>query len=214
MGASVGIGGLIVGTSMLVVFALAVSVIDLRMDSSLETLESANEPLPILTIDSADLWEGAVVSWTIVDPGANYVNGTLSTVEPGGFTATFTVDDITGGIDNVVITNHGNYSSTPTIQVDSPPLGVTTADIDVDLGTIIDAEISNTGPTVIPINEIWLFLDGAEPKRLSSMIFPAPTSANMYSGETLTLQWRGLGTDTFDTIALSSHGYNIARALD
>ena len=44
MGASVGIGGLIVGTSMMVVFALAVNVIDIRVDSSLDTLDSANEP--------------------------------------------------------------------------------------------------------------------------------------------------------------------------
>ncbi|HII37817.1 MAG TPA: hypothetical protein HA354_04915, partial [Candidatus Poseidoniaceae archaeon] len=46
MGASVGIGGLIVGTSMLVVLALAVNAIDLRLESSLETIESANEPIP------------------------------------------------------------------------------------------------------------------------------------------------------------------------
>jgi len=33
MGASVGVGGLIVGTSMLVVLALAVNAIDLRLES-------------------------------------------------------------------------------------------------------------------------------------------------------------------------------------
>ena len=42
MGASVGIGGLIVGTSMLVVLALAVNAIDLRLESSLETIDSVS----------------------------------------------------------------------------------------------------------------------------------------------------------------------------
>ena len=54
MGASVGIGGLIVGTSMMVVFALAITTLDLRMESSLETLDSANDPLPSFMIDNAD----------------------------------------------------------------------------------------------------------------------------------------------------------------
>ena len=63
MCASVGIGGLIVGTSMMVVFALAVNVIDIRVDSSLDTLDSANEPLPTFTIDVAYI---ALVSVTIL----------------------------------------------------------------------------------------------------------------------------------------------------
>ena len=60
MGASVGVGGLIVGTSMLVVLALAVNAVDLRLESSLETIESANEPSPIFVIDNADIALGAV----------------------------------------------------------------------------------------------------------------------------------------------------------
>ena len=59
MGASVGVGGLIVGTSMLVVLALAVNAIDLRLESSLETIESANEPLPTFSIDNADIALGS-----------------------------------------------------------------------------------------------------------------------------------------------------------
>ena len=69
MGASVGIGGLIVGTSMMVVFALAVNVIDIRVDSSLDTLDSASEPLPTFTIDVADIALGAVTSLQIDDAG-------------------------------------------------------------------------------------------------------------------------------------------------
>ena len=74
MGASVGIGGLIVGTSMLVVLALAVNAVDLRLESSLETIESANELSPTFTIDNADIALGAVTSLQLDDPGTGYVN--------------------------------------------------------------------------------------------------------------------------------------------
>ena len=118
MGASVGIGGLIVGTSLMVVFALAITTLDVRMDSSLDALDSANNPLPSFTIDDATIWEGAVVSLTIVDPGAGYTAGTLSTAVAGGFSATFSVNSTGGIVNPVTITSHGNYSSPPTIQID------------------------------------------------------------------------------------------------
>ena len=73
MGASVGVGGLIVGTSMLVVLALAVNAIDLRLESSLETIESANEPIPAFTIDNADLALGAVMIIQIDDGVTGYI---------------------------------------------------------------------------------------------------------------------------------------------
>ena len=125
MGASVGIGGLIVGTSMLVVLALAVNAVDLRLESSLETIESANELSPIFTIDNADIALGAVTSLQIDDPGTGYVNGTLSATGGGGsgFSGTFTVNN-SGAIINWSITSHGDYSSDPTIVIDGPqPLG-------------------------------------------------------------------------------------------
>ena len=130
MGASVGIGGLIVGTSMMVVFALAVNVIDIRVDSSLDTLDSANEPLPTFTIDVADIALGAVTSLQIDDAGDGYLNGTLSTLEAGGFTGSFTVNS-TGSIISWSITDHGDYSSDPTIVIDNPPPGATNGSLSV-----------------------------------------------------------------------------------
>ena len=57
MGASVGIGGLIVGVSMLVVFSMAYQSIALQIDSGLDRIENADEPLPTFTMDDAELWE-------------------------------------------------------------------------------------------------------------------------------------------------------------
>ena len=215
MGASVGIGGLIVGTSMMVVFALAITAIDLRVESSLETLDSANDPLPSFVIENADFWEGAIIDVNIVDPGAGYVNGTLSTVGAGGFAASFTVDPNTGEIVSVTVTSHGNYSSTPPlpdIQVDGQPGVATPADLEAVMGSIIHTNVTNTGSVTLPYNEVWFFLDGGE--RLQSMesILGGPgVSTNWYSGEPTYLQ-RQFNTPTdFENMAVSASGFIIAR---
>lgn len=211
MGASVGIGGLIVGTSLMVVFALAITTLDVRMDSSLDALDSANDPLPSFTIDDATIWEGAVITITIVDGGAGYIDGTLSTIVAGGFTADFTVDGL-GGINTVTITSHGNYSSPPpTIQVDSPPPGVTVANLQATLGTVIHTNVTNNGPVTLPQEEVWFFVDGSTASSMDTLV--AGTTTNWYSGETVNIVWRGFGSSTFTTMAVSSHGFNLARAL-
>ena len=61
MGASVGIGGLIVGISMLVVFSMAYQSISSQIESGLDRLDDADEPIPTFTIDDAILFDGAVV---------------------------------------------------------------------------------------------------------------------------------------------------------
>ena len=212
MGASVGIGGLIVGTSMMVVFALAVNVIDIRVDSSLDTLDSANEPSPTFTIDVADIALGAVTSLPIDDAGDGHLNGTLSTLEAGGFTGSFTVNS-TGSIISWSITDHGDYSSDPTIVIDNPPPGATNGALSVlARTTVVDASFSNTGSVIVPVEEVWLFLDGQEPTKLA-VLAPSVPSDNIYSGDTVSIEWRGLGNTVFEKISLSANGYSVTRAL-
>ena len=218
MGASVGIGGLIVGTSMMVVFALAITTLDLRMESSLETLDSANDPLPSFMIDNADFWEGAIIDVNIVDAGAGYVDGTLSTTGPGGFAASFTVDPVTGEIDSVTVTSHGNYSSPPPlpdIQVDGQPGIATPADLQAVMGSIIHTNVTNTGSVTLPYDEVWFFLDGGERLQSMEFILGGPgISTNWYSGETTYLQWQFNTPLDFENLAVSAHGHNVARGLD
>ena len=213
MGASVGVGGLIVGTSLMVVFALAITALDVRMDSSLDALDSANEPLPSFTIDDATLWEGAVLSLTIVDAGEGYTAGTLSTVVAGGFSATFSVNSTGGIVNPVTITSHGNYSSPPTIQIDGPQPGViSVASITATLGTVIHTNVTNDGPSTLPHEEVWFFVYGTNARSMDSLV--PGTSSNWYSGETIKVEWRGFSSSSFTTMAVSSHGHNLARALD
>ena len=72
--------------------------------------------------------------------------------------------------------------------------------------------MTNNGPVVLPQEDVWLFVDGSNARTMDVLV-PGATS-NWYSGETINIEWRGLGSSTFTTMAVSSHGYNLARALD
>ena len=96
MAGSVGIGGLIIGVSLLVVFSMAVQTMSYQMESSMEVLDAAADPVPSFVIDDASLIEGAIltVAVTGTGSGSGVVNGTLVAnggVGLGGFAATFTV---------------------------------------------------------------------------------------------------------------------------
>ena len=215
MGASVGIGGLIVGTSMLVVLALAVNAIDLRLESSLETIDSANEPVPSFNIDDADIATGAITSLQIDNPGSGYVNGTISTIGGGGsgFTGTFIVNS-SGAIVSWSITSHGDYSSNPTIVIDGPQsTGSNGALSVVARSTVIDLNITNDGSVIVPVNEVWVFLDGENARNLATLS-PIADSEYIYPGDTVGVVWRGHGNTVFETAAISCNGFNTARTLE
>lgn len=213
MGASVGIGGLIIGTTMLVVFSMVVASIDAKVDSSLQTIESANEALPVFTIDDATLWEGAVVDVQIGAGGSGYTNGTLvSSTGNGGFAGTFTVNVATGAITAVVITSHGNYSSAPTIVVQGQT-PTSSASFVVSIGNFIHSNITNTGSYITPLREIWVFSDGANPTNLGSIYSSGINDPHWYSGETLHIQWSESGTLPVSRFALSVKGVNMASSL-
>ena len=216
MGGSVGIGALIVGTSLMLVFALAVQSLDSRMESSLEVIEEAGEPIPSFQIDDATLWEGAVLTVTVATNGSGYLDGTL--VEQsgsGGFLGTFTVD-AAGGIETVTITSRGNYSSPPTLIVDTSgqPLTSTGATFTSDIGNFIYTNLTNTGPVTIKNREAWLFLDGGtavEPSNLGSVT--SGTTTHWYPGETIQLEWAEDGATTYDRISLTSNGLTMVNTL-
>ena len=216
MGASVGIGALIVGTSLMLVFALAVQSLDSRMETSLEIIDDAGEPLPSFRIDDATLWEGAVLTVTIATNGSGYQDGTL--VEQsgsGGFSGTFTVD-AAGGIETVTITNRGNYSSPPTIIVDTSgqPLTSSGATFSSDIGNFIYSNLTNTGPVTIKNREAWLFLDGGtseEPTNLGSVT--SGTTTHWYPGETIQLEWAEDGATSYERISLTSKGLTMVNTL-
>lgn len=201
MAGSVGIGGLIIGVSLLVVFSMAIQTIGYQMESSLDTLETAAEPLPSFTVDSSDIWEHALVDASINAAGEGYVNGTLLASAGGvpceGFVGNFSVDGI-GAIVLVVVTSPGNCaSSTPTISFGTPTQNpVTPASFTESMRTFVFANLTNNGPVTLPTEEVWMFTDGTDAESIAnSNGLPAGvTSTNWYSGETLNLFWNKSST--------------------
>ncbi|MGB0474676.1 MAG: hypothetical protein ACPGK2_02440, partial [Candidatus Poseidoniaceae archaeon] len=183
--------------------------------SSLETIDSANEPVPSFTIDNADIAIGAITSLQIDNPGSGYVNGTISATggTGSGFTGTFTVNS-SGAIVSWSITSHGDYSSNPTIVIDGPQsTGSNGALSVVTRATVIDVNITNVGSVIVPVNEVWVFLDGENARNLATLS-PIADSDYIYPGDTVGVVWRGLGNTVFETAALSCNGFNTARTLE
>ena len=96
MGASVGIGGLIIGVSMLVVFSMAITAFDSQVATGLDAIESASVPDPSFTIDDATISQFAIheLSISAGNRGTGYVDGivraNVGSDECGGFSAQFT----------------------------------------------------------------------------------------------------------------------------
>jgi len=216
MGASVGVGALVVGTSLLLVFALAMQTLDNQLDASLEAIDDAGDPAPSFEIKDATLWEGAVLSVSIVTNGSGYVDGTLVATGAGsGFSGSFTVDSA-GGIESVTITSRGNYSSPPTISVDPSGQSGVSASFSSDIGNQIFSNLTNTGSVTMELREVWVFLDGGMsqvPTNLGTAYTPGINSTNWYPGETLALNWLEDGPTTYERISLTAGGLITAHEL-
>ena len=218
MGASVGIGALVIGTSLLLVFGIAIQTLDDRLDASLEIIDEAADAAPEIRIDDATLWEGAVLSVTVASNGSGYQNGTLTTSGgTGGFLGGFTVD-ASGGIETVYITIRGNYSSAPTVIVDptGQPGAASGATFTVDIGNFIYANMTNMGSTTVGLADGWIFLDGSSgpaPTNLASAYTPSINSTNWYPGETIAVEWPEDGASSYERIALTVLGQTVGLPL-
>ena len=219
MAGSVGIGGLIIGVSLLVVFSMAVQTMGYQMQSSMDSLEAAAEPVPNFSVDSSNIWLFALhdVTVAIGDGGLDYVNGTLTASAGGvpcdGFSGSFTVD-VNGTIDSVVITSPGDCAaSNPTVSFGTPTQTPSaTATFTLEMKTYVFANLTNNGQSTIPINQVWMFIDGTDPETLPNTAPLGLPSNNWYSGETLELFWEKSPT-THDRLAFTHKGVTMGTTL-
>ncbi len=181
---SVAVGAMVVGTSLLVVFALAMATLEAQVEDSIAQIEASAEPITQFTIENANNVEGAVVSFTINNPGSGYTAGQ---VEVNGSTGSFLADlVISGGIvTGLNILDHGSsylYTSTYFLEVTGPNAG-TNLNISATIGNIVYLNITNDGSTDVDTDFAWLFTDGGSPLNLSdgyngyqpTIIFPGET---------------------------------------
>ena len=213
MGASVGVGGLIIGISMLVVFSMAHQAISLQIESGVDRIEDADEPTPTFTIDDAVIFTGAIVDVTVANGGAGYSSG--GTIEAssgtGGFSATYTIDG-SGAIVSVVVTSHGNYSTLPTLVVNGGGTPTSAASLTAVRGNVLYANMTNTGSTTIAHDDVWMFLDGQNATPFSNVYNP-PLTNLWFSGETLFLNWYDTGLPGDERMSLTVGSTTVGHRL-
>lgn len=195
MGASVGVGGLIIGISMLVVFSMAVTSLSNQTATSLEVIESAQLSNPVITIDNANLTQFAVDTITVTDSGGNgeYSAGFLTSPSCQGFNASFT---LSGGVveDTVIVISAGSCSEIPTdmvVQDQDPPGDLNDAAVfAVTTKRQFFANLTNDGTETIATDTAWLFFDGESPRTIASAnTIVVQSFDNWFSGETIEIFW-------------------------
>jgi hypothetical protein len=227
MAGSVGIGGLIIGVSLLVVFSMAVQTMSYQMETSMEVLDAAADPVPKFVIDDASLIEGAILTITVTGTGSGsgVVNGTLVAnggVGLGGFAATFTVTSGEIDVNSVVITSHGSYTTPPTsITVSGQGTLTPAPTFSFTSGDIFYANLTNTGDMTIKTENVWMFFDGDSPTQFSTIHLdgwaqnqatPDAASENWYVGETVDLIYPSPPTLTSRFVTTSA-GFIAAEAI-
>ena len=190
---SVAVGAMVVGTSLLVVFALAMATLDAQVDDSIAQIEATAEPITQFTIEDATNVEGAVVSFTINNGGTGYSPGQ---VEVNGSAGSFLADLVISGgtVTGLNILNHGSsylYTSTYFLEVTGSNTG-SNLNITATLGNLVYVNVTNDGSTDLATDFSWLFSDGSSPINLSdghdgyqpTIIFPGETFQFYYDSGT------------------------------
>ena len=141
---SVAVGAMVVGTSLLVVFALAMATLESQVDDSISQIEAAAEPVAQFTIEDATNVEGAVVSYTINNGGVNYSSGQVEVNDSAG---SFLADLVISGgtVTGLNILDHGSsylYTSTYYLEVTGSNTG-SNLNITATLGNLVYTNITN-----------------------------------------------------------------------
>lgn len=204
---SVAVGAMVIGTSMLVVFALAITSLENQVDESIAQIEASAQPVPDFTIDDASDIVGAVVDYTINNAGSGYSAGQ---VEVNGSTGTFLADLVISGgvVTGLEILDHGSsYLNSPTtyyLEVTAANTGIN-LNITATIGTLVYTNITNTGTTSIDTDNIWLFTNGGDPITFSDE-YNGYNPSIIFSGETYSFYYSTGSYDAATRIAITIDG--------
>ena len=204
---SVAVGAMVIGTSMLVVFAFAIASFDNQVEESIAQLEATAQPVAQFTIDDATDTVGAVVDYTINDGGTGYTAGQ---VEVNGSVGTFLADLVISGgvVTGLEILDHGSsYLNSPTtyyLEVTAANTGIN-LNITATIGTLVYTNITNTGTTSIDTDNIWLFTNGGDPITFSDE-YNGYNPNVIFSGETYSFYYSTGSYDAATRIAITIDG--------
>lgn len=210
---SVAVGAMVVGTSMLVVFALAMATLESQVDNSIAEIEAAAEPISIFTIEDATNVEGAVISFTINNGGSGYSAGQ---VEVNGSAGSFLADLVisSGTVTGLNILDHGSsylYASTYFLEVTGPNTG-TNLNITANLGNLVYLNLTNDGATDIDTDFAWVFTDGGGPINISYG-FDGYLQDTIFPGENFEFHYYSGAQSTVSRIAVTIDGVTKATTV-
>ncbi|MAK41866.1 MAG: hypothetical protein CL997_04180 [Euryarchaeota archaeon] len=237
---SVGVSALMVGTALLVVFALATTSIDHQLASSLDQIEESSESLPNVRINTIENIEIAIVGVQINTPGSDlgcpceiYASLDNGVTVAHLFGATFSLN--AGQVDSVTeILNHGSYlysdlaSLTLHTNATDTSGGAVFPTFNLVTKTVVYATVENIGITTITPEESWVLFDGSNPVQMSSLIafgdgpenhlsVNASTDFSMfYPGDVFVLQHimdSDLVADKYEQVSIFVDGIQTAMAV-
>ena len=215
---SVAIGAMVVGTSMLVVFALAMATLEAQVDDSIAQIEAVADPTPIFAIENATNVEGAVVSYTINNAGTGYSStiGNSTLVEVNGSVGTFSANLVISGgmVTDLIVLDHGSsylYASTYFLEVTGPNTG-TNLNITANLGNLVYLNLTNDGATDIDTDFAWVFTDGGAPINLSNG-FDGYLQDTIFPGENFEFHYDSGAQSTVSRIAVTIDGVTKASTV-
>jgi archaellum component FlaF (FlaF/FlaG flagellin family) len=201
MSASTGIGGLIVGMAMLAVFVMFVGTLDARLSTHLSVTEQ-DDPPPDVSFVDANLDANGLVEISITTSGSGYSVGD-DVLDGTTVVGTVTEVDGSGGLLAVSVAMEGNrdFTSSPTLSISS--VGGTSGAVAAVTGSVVHANVTNVGSTVLALDDIWTFLDGENVEHLPDLTVAEPIGNNLYSGETMWVMWLEGSSTAWERIAIS-----------
>ena len=210
---SIAVGAMVVGTSMLVVFALAMATLEAQVDNSIAQIEATAEPIPLFTIEDATNVEGAVLSVNIANQGTGYTPGQVQVV---GGSGSFLADMVISGgtVTGLNILDHGSsylYASTYYLEVTSLNAGID-LNISVNLGNLVYLNLTNDGSTDAKTDFIWLFTDGGAPISFSDG-HEGYLPDTIFPGETFEFYYDSGAQATASRVAVTIDGVTKASAI-
>ena len=240
---SVGVSALMVGTALLVVFALATTSIDHQLASSLDQIEESSESLPNVRINTIENIEIAIVGVEINTFGADlscpceiYASLDAGNSVAHLFGATFSLD-AGNQVDSVTeILNHGSYLysdlASLTLHTNATDTSGTASAVfptfNLVTKTVVYATVENIGVTSITPEESWVLFDGSNTVQMSSLItfddgpenhlsVNASTDFSMfYPGDVFVLQHimdSDLVADKYEQVSMFVDGIQTAMAV-
>jgi hypothetical protein len=181
------------------------------VDESIAQIEATAEPVSIFTIEDATNVEGAVVSYTINNPGTGYSStpGNSTLVEVNDSFGTFSANLVisSGTVTGLTVLNHGSsylYASTYYLEVAGSQNG-TNLNITATLGNLVYLNVTNDGSKDVKTDFAWLFTDGGAPINLSRS-HDGYSPNTIFPGETLEFYYHSGAQVAVSRIAITIDG--------